>query len=155
MGKIYITNAFANSVNIYAAGSYGTGPPIATIAGSATGLNLPLKVALDAQGDIAVLNIDDTINVYRTGSIGNVPPNQTVSIDRRGDNIPIGIAMAADGKILLANQGYFKCNGRHCHQTGLGSIAGLSGRQQGKGQPECHHWRFRDSSGFPGRNRGE
>jgi hypothetical protein len=128
-GKIYLTNATGGpdfpggSLSIFPLGSYGTGPAIATIAGNDTGLAFPFKVAVDARGNISVLNSNNSITVYRPGSSGDVLPNETINIDRRGNNIPTGIARGPDGTLYVTNQGSLNCNGPNCFQTSLGNIA--------------------------------
>src|SRR5271163_319799 len=65
-GNIYVANHLGGgeengSIAIYPAGSYATSPPLATIAGSNTGLSNPFGIGLDSSGNIFALNSDDAI----------------------------------------------------------------------------------------------
>lgn len=69
-GKIYVPDinggdAGLGSVSIYPAGSYGIGPPLATITGSDTQLSYPSAIGLDPSGEIAVLKIISSISTHR------------------------------------------------------------------------------------------
>jgi len=131
-GEIYVANEFdgANSngsLTMYPAGSYGIGPPSATIAGENTGLYLPSQVALDSSGNIAVLNSNSTITLYPAGSTGDVTPAETVYVDCDGTHIPVGIAIGPRGELYVANQGALTCetSGKRakCSDNGSGNIA--------------------------------
>src|ERR1700678_3743842 len=120
-GNIYVANDFpfgVRSIDIYPAGSYATGPPIATIAGDNTELSDPFAVALDSSGNIYVLNqsddgrADNAITVYPAGSNGDVTPSATFNIDPTGESFPSGMAADAAGALYLANQGGLSCGRR-------------------------------------------
>jgi len=125
-GNIYIANDFpfgVGSIDIYPAGSYATGPPIATIAGDNTELSDPFGVALDSSGNIYVLNqsddgrADNAITVYPAGSNGDVTPSATFNIDPTGESFPSGMAADAAGALYIANQGGLSCGRRSCHHS--------------------------------------
>src|SRR5260370_5835745 len=74
----YVANFNGNSATVYAAGATGNATPIATIAGSNTGLTRPHGIAVDAPGRLYVANIanPNTITSYAEGADGNAttPP---------------------------------------------------------------------------------
>ena len=105
---LYVTNQLftPQSVTVYAAGAMGNAKPIQTIAGSNTGLNNPYDVAVDADGDIYVVNGNNSVTVYAGGATGNVAPMQTISGSNTGLNLPLGIALdPVNGDIYVANAG--------------------------------------------------
>jgi sugar lactone lactonase YvrE len=127
-GNIYVANEFGGarqdgSVTIYSAGSFATGPPVATITGDNTELTYPFGIALDSSGNIYVLNGGDVITVYPAGSNGDVTPDATLNIDQSGKNSATGMAVGAGGALYIANRGGLNCKGRSCHPTGSDSVA--------------------------------
>jgi hypothetical protein len=146
-GKIYVikdpggSNLTGGSVLIFPVGSYATGAPASVIEGADTGLNFPQKVALDARGNISVLNSnnvnsDNVITVYPAGSAGDVTPDTTLNI-RTGNLGASGIARGFDGKLYVADQGSINCNsnGQNCLQTSLGAIDIYPVRANGNASP--------------------
>jgi sugar lactone lactonase YvrE len=127
MGNIYVANELSGSggsINIYPAGSYATGPPIATIAGANTELSGPSRIALDSSGNLFVLNGGDyAITEYPAGSAGDAMPNGTLSIDQSGKSFPTGMAVGRGGAVYIANQGTLNCSRRTCSQTNPDSVA--------------------------------
>jgi 6-phosphogluconolactonase (cycloisomerase 2 family) len=81
-GNIYVANwggGAKGSLTAYAATSNGNVAPSQTIAGSNTGLDEPLGLALDANGNVDVPNYGNkTVTVYAAGATGNVKPTQTI-----------------------------------------------------------------------------
>lgn len=141
-GTIYVTNEvggadFPNgSLAIFSAGSYAIGAPESVIGGDKAGLDFPQSVAVDARGNISVLNIDNTIVVYPAGSTGNVAPSATINV---GYNIdPSGIARGSDGELYVSDQGFVQCseNGR-CHQTSVGSVEVYPAKANGNAKPSA------------------
>ncbi len=101
-GNVYVTNSQAaggGSITKYAAASIAAGgnlTPIATIAGSNTGLSQPYGIAVDSNGLIyAVNNIAKNVTVYPAGSNGNVSPVVTIF----GPNA--GMTSGPDGILLI------------------------------------------------------
>ncbi len=145
-GKIYVANESGGpgglgSVTIYPASSYGAGPPIATIAGNNTGLNNPLEIAVESNGNIFVLNSDYSITVYQAGSSGDVTPKATFNIDGSGKNSPAGMAVDAHGDVYVANQGSGGCHGSTllipCNQAYPDSIAIYRAGSHGNTEPSA------------------
>jgi hypothetical protein len=144
-GKIYLTNDSAvsdvsdppgGSLEIFPPGSYATTAPVTVIAGDNTGLNSPQKVALDARGNISVLNANEVITVYPAGSAGNATPSATINLG--GGNLGAAdIARGIDGALYVANQGTFTCDGYECRQTGPGAIDIYSARANGNAKPSA------------------
>jgi len=138
-GNIYLANDFpfgVGSIDIYPAGSYATGPPIATIAGDSTELSDPFGVALDSSGNIYVLNGgDNAITEYPAGSNGDVTPNATLNIDQGGKSFPIGMAVGSGGALYIANQGGLICNRRSCHLASPDNVAVYGAGSDGSAKP--------------------
>ncbi len=142
-GNIYVANDFVfgvGAIDIYPAGSYATGPPIATIAGDSTELSDPFGVALDSSGNIYVLNrgdnaITNAITVYPAGSNGDVTPSATFTIDQDGKSFPTGMAVGGSGAVYIANQGGLICNRRSCHQASPDNVAVYRAGSDGTPKP--------------------
>ena len=111
LGRVYVTNEYGNSVTIYQPTASGTQnlAPVATIVGSATGLDIPDGVALDAAGNIYVLNqyaaTVGSITVYPPNPSGstNEAPIATISGGATGLSYPSAIAVDANGYIYAGN----------------------------------------------------
>jgi sugar lactone lactonase YvrE len=111
-GKIYVANKLggggSGSITVYAANPSGTinETPLATIAGTGTGLNGPEAIALDASGNIYVANFADTITVYPPNPSGtlNEAPLATITGAATQLTSPYGIAVDTTGKIYVANE---------------------------------------------------
>src|SRR5205085_9507253 len=117
----------ANSITIYANGSNGNSPPIAAIAGSNTGLQVPYGVAFDSSGNIYVANfISDSITVYPSGASGNVAPTTTIAGANTRLKSPAGIALDANNNIYVAN---FAVN------TGVASVTVYAAGSTGNATP--------------------
>src|SRR5438309_11196194 len=70
----YVANFTGNSITVYAAGATGNATPTATIAGSNTGLNQPLGIALDGDGPVYGTNCGasrPSCAGHRAGATGN------------------------------------------------------------------------------------
>jgi len=117
-GKIYVANAgnaggaIGGSITVYAASPSGTlnETPLATIAGSNTGLAEPYGIALDGSGKIYVTNYDGgngntSITVYAANPSGtlNETPLATIAGSNTGLTNPFGIALDSSGKLYVAN----------------------------------------------------
>jgi len=106
-GRIYVSTAsgppaFKHNVQIYPAGSSGNVSPVATIAGSKTGLLYPTGVAVDSAERIYVVT-DGQVAVYSSGSNGDVAPVATITSKNTGLFDPHGLAIGEDGKVYVAN----------------------------------------------------
>jgi hypothetical protein len=91
------------SVSVYPIAGYATMPPEAVITGIDTGLDSPFGIASDSNGNLAVLNSNNTITEYSAGSSGDALPSDTISFDANGKNQPIGLAMDSHDRIYLLN----------------------------------------------------
>jgi 6-phosphogluconolactonase (cycloisomerase 2 family) len=126
-GQIYVADYAKNSVFVYAANPSGTlnEAPLATIAGSNTGLNQPQGIAVDASGKIYVANdISNTagagitsaggyITVYAanpSGTLNEVPlATITPAVAQTGGvlpGFPAAITLDSSGQIYLATGDY-------------------------------------------------
>ena len=113
--NVYITNRGHNdevisSVTEYAAGSNGDAPPISTIVGPHTGLDLPTGLAV-LNEKIYVTNDgsdngdSDSITVYAAGSTGDAAPIATISGSKTRLDSPAGVAVDNNGNIYVVNPG--------------------------------------------------
>ena len=100
-GKIYVVEA--NTVVVYASGSRGNVPPLATISGPRTGLDRPEAITVDSHGTIYVTNTHNGVTIFAASSNGDVAPIGTISGSNTGLDGPAGIAVDAGGKIYVAN----------------------------------------------------
>ena len=122
------------SVTVYAAGATGNATPIQTIAGSNTGLDEPVDVAVDGSGNVYIANFDgnNSVTVYAAGATGNAAPTQTISGSYTGLIQPAGIALdPLNGDIYVANRTgsgdgsvTHYAAGANGNVTPLGTIAG-------------------------------
>lgn len=94
-------------------------PPEAIIEGGATGLNDPIDAAIDASGNIFVVNRgsfkpgvrDASITVYAAGAAGDVAPVRAIGAFGSPNVdliIPVGIAVDAGGRIFLLQDSSLK-----------------------------------------------
>lgn len=98
------------TVEVFAAGATGNVKPIATIAGSDTGLqNGDGYIAVDNDGNIYVTATaaysQGVVTVYPPGSDGNVAPTQTITGSNTGLSTVRGIAVDSAHNIYVANNG--------------------------------------------------
>jgi len=112
--EIYVANSGDNSVTVYPANPSGTlnESPLATIAGTNTGLSEPFGIAVDASGKIYVanrtgggVNGGGSITVYAAHPSGslNETPLATITGSLTGLSGPSDIAVDANGKIYVTN----------------------------------------------------
>jgi acylphosphatase len=112
--NIYVTNKALGiqgneSVTVYAAGSTGNVAPTQTIAGTSTGLDNPVQLALDSSLNIYVANQtfpnsgNGSLTVYAAGANGNVAPTETIEGASTELDLPAGIALDSSDHIYAAN----------------------------------------------------
>jgi sugar lactone lactonase YvrE len=135
---VYFFNGY--SIDVYAppAGA-STEAPIATIAGSNTGLlgnttgdYLPQGIAIDGSGQIYVTTENNSVTVYSPNPVGslNEAPLATIAGSNTGLDQPVALALDPGGKIYVANQGNHSVTVYAAHPSGtmnetpLATIAG-------------------------------
>jgi sugar lactone lactonase YvrE len=141
-GNIYVVDNSGGaveqgSIDIYPAGSYAIGAPVATISGDDTGLFYPFGIALDSSDNISVLNSLNTITVYAAGSVGDVAPTASLNVNRSGKNSTTGVALDPGGNLYVANEGVSYCNKHACFQTNAGSVAVYPAGSDGNANPSA------------------
>ncbi|MGD0118940.1 MAG: NHL repeat-containing protein [Candidatus Binatus sp.] len=141
-GNIYVVDNSGGtneqgSIDIYPAGSYAIGAPVATISGDDTGLFYPYGIALDSSDNISVLNSLNTITTYSAGSVGDVAPIASLNVNQSGKNRQTGIAVDPGGNLYVANQGIASCNRHACFQINAGSVAVYPARSDGNASPSA------------------
>jgi hypothetical protein len=78
---------------------------VATIAGSATGLNGPRGLAQDAAGDLLVTNLyGHTVTTYAPGTSGNAFPKATRGGSSTLLSFPTGVDVGTQGRVYVTNQ---------------------------------------------------
>ncbi|GAC1405184.1 MAG: hypothetical protein NVSMB64_09600 [Candidatus Velthaea sp.] len=108
-GKIYVASVGNGSVAIFAPSANGASTPIAVIAGSRTGLQSPVAVAVDSTGRTYVSDRDHLgrVTVFASGVSGNVVPTATITTSSFG-----GYGIAVDsGRLFYAIQNDFNRGG--------------------------------------------
>nr|HEX4318960.1 hypothetical protein [Kofleriaceae bacterium] len=96
---IYVTNATTNSVLVFDIDATGDVAPVRTIAGSNTGMALPIGLAVDALNNLYVANrTGSAVTVYASDATGDVAPIRTLAADGMGS--PEGVAVTADGSVV-------------------------------------------------------
>jgi hypothetical protein len=106
-GHIYVSTQ-GNLILIFAGNLSGTAnvAPLATIAGSNTGLNNPLGIALDSSGQIYIANsTGNVVSVFAANPSGTVneTPVATIVGSNTTLNAPSGIGLDSAGKVYVAN----------------------------------------------------
>ena len=97
---IYVSQA-GNQVLVFALGATGNAAPVRTIAGTNTGLALPIGVALDASGNLYVANrLGTGVTVYAPGASGDVAPIRTLSAP--GLQAAEGVAIGKNGDVFVS-----------------------------------------------------
>lgn len=89
-GDEYVAMPASNAILAYAPGSTGAYAPLATISGSATKLNAPTSIGIDAAGEVFASNADGSIAIFASGAAGNVAPLRRIA----GAKTDIGSAVA-------------------------------------------------------------
>jgi hypothetical protein len=90
-----------NSVLVFSVGATGNTAPGRTITGSLTGLNVPIGLAQDSQGNLYVANRSgSTVTVYGPGANGNVAPVRTLTAPTMGS--PEGVAVGVGDDVYVA-----------------------------------------------------
>jgi len=122
-GKIFVANREGGSydqgkITVFVAGSHGDVRLIATIGGTRTGdntgLNDPVGMAIDAAGNLYVLNQSGgpdkagSITVFAPDANGNVAPRAAIANDAKAGRTqlkwPMGLALDASGNMYVTNQ---------------------------------------------------
>lgn len=94
----------ADSVESFSAAANGPSTPVQLIAGGATGLSLPVGVALDSANNIWVANNgNNSVTEYAAGSSGAAAPIATIAGATTNLGNPTGIAIDAKDNVYVAN----------------------------------------------------
>jgi hypothetical protein len=103
----YLGNYDSGNLTVYAAGSNGNTPPIATIDGrtSQNPMSRPSGIGVDAAGNVyASGNLSNSISVYPPGSNGQATPTQYIAGGYTGLALPDSLAVSPTGRIYVTNK---------------------------------------------------
>ena len=93
-GNLVVTDEANDSVLIFAPAASGNVGPLRSIAGAATGLNIPQGVAVARDGTIYVGNSSGkNVLVFAPGASGNAAPIRTLAGGKTGFTCPTGVAL--------------------------------------------------------------
>ena len=101
-GDLFVANDLAGSITEYAPSASGDAPPIASIAGSNTGIVSPRRLA-DFRGK-SYLTQPDKVLVFGSHANGNVPPIRTIAGPNTGLTDAQDVATDAAGRIYVADR---------------------------------------------------
>ncbi len=111
-GSIYVTDASTDlgsefdQVLVFPQSTNGGPSPSEQITGSATGLDVPLGVAVDHVGNMWVTNSGTSdITEYSAGANGNAAPINSVGGNVTSLLDPVGIAIDGSGDVWVVNSG--------------------------------------------------
>lgn len=118
-GYVYVANDTvtkdglrgAGTVTVYAPGASGDARPVRTIRGRATRLSRPTGLALDATGNLYVVNGDvlmedlGSVAVFAPGARGDAAPIRTLVGRETQLNGPAAVALDADGNLYVTSRG--------------------------------------------------
>jgi sugar lactone lactonase YvrE len=113
-GNLYVLNyrgSSTGSITVYATGSSGNIPPIATVTSYFSELDSASALALDSGGNIYVADefngpSTGSVAIYPPGSFAIGPPAASISGNDTGIHYPFGIALNSSGNIAVLNGNY-------------------------------------------------
>ena len=98
---IYVTNVNA-TITIFDLDASGDVAPIRTIAGSSTGLQLPIGLAVDHEGNVYTADrLASTVSAFPPGSTGNIAPLRTLTAT--GMLAPETVAVDTNDDVFVAH----------------------------------------------------
>ena len=101
----FVADQNDNKVLEYQSDPFGDVSPLVTIEGAATGLNKPLALAHDLQGNLYVLNAgSNTVTRYARTATGNAAPTATIAGSQTQIANALGLGVDADGAVYVASQ---------------------------------------------------
>jgi sugar lactone lactonase YvrE len=102
---VYVANGGNNEINAFPLDTAGNVAPLATIAGSATGLDVPSGLVFNRLGRLFVANYEaDTVADYAPGTVGDSAPEGTIGGPGTGLSTPAGITLDASGDLYVADE---------------------------------------------------
>jgi len=111
-GYLYVTNETGygsngtGSILVFYENAYGNTSPLDVISGSQTELSQVNGIAVDASGEIYVVDTDkNAILGFGAGSSGNVSPNVVIAGSNTDLAWPVGLAIDQAGNLYVANCG--------------------------------------------------
>ena len=132
------TNA-ANAIVTCSASPAGNCVPVATVVGSATGLNDPRGISENSSGRLAVANLQSNdVLIFELGANGNVAPLSTIAGSNTGISQPMAVAFDQSDNLWVADYGELLefaagANGNVApirtivgNQTGLGATTAIA-----------------------------
>lgn len=129
--RVWVANHGTNAVSEFGAGATGNAGPIATLAGSSTGLSGPFGLALSAPGQLAVASgTANALSVFAPGASGNASPQTKIAGASTGLAAPDGVALDSHGRAFVAEHATNAITeyaaGASGNQAPLATIAGAA-----------------------------
>jgi hypothetical protein len=102
--RLFVADSTSNAITVYASTATGNIAPVRRIRGTATGLNEPSFVALDAAGDLFVANVaGNSVTEYAPSASGDAAPIAVLSGGVTQLSSPSAIALDSTGRVYVAN----------------------------------------------------
>lgn len=102
--NLYVANRGSDSVAVFPPNAGANAVPIATIAGSNTGISAPQGITVDSAGYVYVSNGgNNSVTVFAPNANGNISPVRTIQGSNTNLYDPFGIAVDQNGNVFVSS----------------------------------------------------